>query len=69
MILEIARVAGETAPILFTGAVYFSSVADSGVDKLGTYSTRKASPSVYVSGILAGEWHRMMINMHSGDRR
>lgn len=37
VILEIARAAGETAPILFTGAVYFSDVADSGVDKLIPY--------------------------------
>lgn len=37
VILEIARAAGETAPILFTGALYFSNVADSGVDKLIPY--------------------------------
>lgn len=37
VILEIARAAGETAPILFTGAVYFSDVADSGIDKLIPY--------------------------------
>ena len=37
VILEIARAAGETAPILFTGAVYFSNVADSGFDKLVPY--------------------------------
>ncbi len=37
VILEIARAAGETAPILFTGAVYFSDVADSGMDKLIPY--------------------------------
>ncbi len=37
VILEIARAAGETAPILFTGAVYFSDVADSGIDKFVPY--------------------------------
>jgi phosphate transport system permease protein len=37
VILEIARAAGETAPILFTGAVYFSAVADSGIDKFLPY--------------------------------
>ena len=37
VILEIARAAGETAPILFTGAVYFSDVADSGIDKFIPY--------------------------------
>jgi phosphate transport system permease protein len=38
VILEIARAAGETAPILFTGAVFFSpNVADSGVDKFLPY--------------------------------
>ena len=37
VILEIARAAGETAPILFTGAVYFSDVADSGFDKFMPY--------------------------------
>lgn len=37
VILEIARAAGETAPILFTGAVFWVDVADSGVDKYVPY--------------------------------
>ena len=37
VILEIARAAGETAPILFTGAVFWVDVADSGVDKFVPY--------------------------------
>ncbi len=38
VILEIARAAGETAPILFTGAVFFSpNVADSGMGKFLPY--------------------------------
>lgn len=37
VILEIARAAGETAPILFTGAVYASHIADSGFDKFVPY--------------------------------
>ena len=30
VILQVARAAGETAPILFTGAVFYVQVADSG---------------------------------------
>jgi phosphate transport system permease protein len=30
VILQVARAAGETAPILFTGAVFFTPVADHG---------------------------------------
>ena len=37
VILEIARAAGETAPILFTGAVFWADVADSGFDKFVPY--------------------------------
>ncbi|MFN3191047.1 MAG: phosphate ABC transporter permease PstA [Aureliella sp.] len=37
VILEIARAAGETAPILFTGAVFWVDVADSGFDKFVPY--------------------------------
>ena len=32
VILEVSRAAGETAPILFTGAVYYVAVADHGLD-------------------------------------
>jgi phosphate transport system permease protein len=32
VIFEICRTAGETAPILFTGAVFFAPVADSGIE-------------------------------------
>jgi len=38
VILTISRAAGETAPILFTGATFFKFVADSGWDKLVPYS-------------------------------
>lgn len=38
VILTISRAAGETAPILFTGATFFKFVADSGMDKLFPYS-------------------------------
>jgi phosphate transport system permease protein len=37
VILEICRAAGETAPILFTGATFFKFVADSGWGKLVPY--------------------------------
>ena len=37
VILEIARAAGETAPILFTGAVFWADVADTGFDKFVPY--------------------------------
>jgi phosphate transport system permease protein len=37
VILEICRAAGETAPILFTGATFFKFVADDGWDKLIPY--------------------------------
>lgn len=37
VILEIARAAGETAPILFTGAVFFKPIADTGIDKYLPY--------------------------------
>jgi len=38
IILVISRAAGETAPILFTGATYFKFVADSGWDKIFPYN-------------------------------
>jgi phosphate transport system permease protein len=38
IILVISRAAGETAPILFTGATYFKFIADSGWKKLFPYS-------------------------------
>jgi phosphate transport system permease protein len=38
IILEICRCAGETAPILFTGATFFKFVADEGWDKVFPYS-------------------------------
>lgn len=37
VILEICRCAGETAPILFTGATFFKFVADDGMEKLFPY--------------------------------
>jgi phosphate transport system permease protein len=37
VILEICRCAGETAPIIFTGATFFKFVADDGFDKLFPY--------------------------------
>jgi phosphate transport system permease protein len=37
VILQVARAAGETAPILFTGAVFYVRVADSGIDKYIPY--------------------------------
>ncbi|MEM7386377.1 MAG: phosphate ABC transporter permease PstA, partial [Verrucomicrobiota bacterium] len=37
VILEVARAAGETAPILFTGAVFFSDIGDSGIEKIAPY--------------------------------
>jgi phosphate transport system permease protein len=38
IILVVSRAAGETAPILFTGATYFKFIADSGWQKLFPYS-------------------------------
>ena len=38
VILEVSRAAGETAPILFTGAAYYFMVPDSGLAKLFPYS-------------------------------
>jgi phosphate transport system permease protein len=37
VILQVARAAGETAPILFTGAVFYVRVADSGIEKFLPY--------------------------------
>ena len=38
IILEVARAAGETAPILFTGAVFYVAVADEGLGYFFPYS-------------------------------
>ena len=38
VILTISRAAGETAPILFTGATFFKFIADSGTEKWFPYS-------------------------------
>ncbi|MBI3714730.1 MAG: phosphate ABC transporter permease PstA [Betaproteobacteria bacterium] len=38
IILVVSRAAGETAPILFTGATYFKFIADSGWGKIFPYS-------------------------------
>ncbi|HET6408872.1 MAG TPA: phosphate ABC transporter permease PstA, partial [Chthoniobacteraceae bacterium] len=38
VILEICRCAGETAPILFTGATFFKFIADDGWDKVMPYN-------------------------------
>jgi phosphate transport system permease protein len=40
VILQVARAAGETAPILFTGAVFYTKVADSGIHKYLPYGVR-----------------------------
>ena len=37
VILQVARAAGETAPILFTGATFYQRVADSGWDSYFPY--------------------------------
>lgn len=37
VILAVSRAAGETAPILFTGAVFFEPIPDHGVEKLVPY--------------------------------
>ena len=37
VILQVSRAAGETAPILFTGAVFFVPIPDSGVESLVPY--------------------------------
>lgn len=37
VILQVSRAAGETAPILFTGAVFYVAVADSGMDSFFPY--------------------------------
>lgn len=37
VILSVSRAAGETAPILFTGAVFSTHVANSGIDKVFPY--------------------------------
>jgi phosphate transport system permease protein len=37
VILQVSRAAGETAPILFTGAVFFVPIADKGVESLIPY--------------------------------
>jgi phosphate transport system permease protein len=37
VILQVARAAGETAPILYTGAVFYVRVADSGIEKFLPY--------------------------------
>ncbi len=41
VILEICRAAGETAPILFTGATFFKFVADQGWGKVFPYGLRE----------------------------
>lgn len=40
VILQVSRAAGETAPILFTGAVFYVSVADHGPGSLAPYGLR-----------------------------
>ncbi len=42
IILVVSRAAGETAPILFTGATYFKFVANSGWEKLFPYNIGEA---------------------------
>jgi phosphate transport system permease protein len=41
VILVVSRAAGETAPILFTGATFFKFVADSGWEKVFPYNFRE----------------------------
>src|SRR5688500_20346558 len=38
VILQVSRAAGETAPILFTGAVFYTGVADTGLE--GSFACR-----------------------------
>ena len=40
IILQVSRAAGETAPILFTGAVFYVSVPDSGLGSFAPYGWR-----------------------------
>ena len=41
VILTVSRAAGETAPILFTGATFFKFIADSGAEKWFPYSIKE----------------------------
>ena len=41
VILVVSRAAGETAPILFTGATFFKFIADEGWDKVFPYNLRE----------------------------
>src|SRR4029078_448186 len=41
VILVVSRAAGETAPILFTGATFFKFVSDDGWSKLFAYNLRE----------------------------
>jgi len=41
VILQVSRAAGETAPILFTGAVFFTPIADQGWASWFPYSLRR----------------------------
>ena len=41
IILTVSRAAGETAPILFTGATFFKFIADSGAEKWFPYSIKE----------------------------
>src|SRR5438045_4037174 len=41
IILVVSRAAGETAPILFTGATFFKFIADEGWDKVFPYNLRE----------------------------
>lgn len=40
VILQVSRAAGETAPILFTGAVFYVAIPDSGIQSLFPYGLR-----------------------------
>jgi phosphate transport system permease protein len=40
VILQVSRAAGETAPILFTGAVFYVSVSDRGLSSFVPYGWR-----------------------------
>jgi phosphate transport system permease protein len=67
IILVVSRAAGETAPILFTGATFFKFVADSGWDKVFPFSLKEPFMAMSMHlNIISNQVSRMPETMKFG---
>ena len=67
IILSVSRAAGETAPILFTGATFYRAVADTGIEKFFPYAPGEPFLALsYHLNMISNQVSQMPDNMKYG---